>query len=101
MKITAASEEYIQKAKSLSDEDVERLFSRMGEKLRRRNDKKKVNHLEALAIQLEIEDEMLKEWREKFAEIKAKQDKKKSEAESEGTAKLTPKASKGQPKNNS
>jgi hypothetical protein len=77
-----ASEEYLLKAKKLSKVQTEHLFSRMGGKLGRRLDDKKLVPLEALAIQLEIEDENLKEWRERFAEIndrhnkQAKEDKK-------------------------
>jgi len=67
-----ASEKYLLKAKELSKVDAELLFSRMGGKLGRRLDDKKVVPIEALAIQLEIEDENLKEWRERFAEIKEK-----------------------------
>lgn len=80
MKIKVASEVYMEKAKLLSDEETERVLSRMGGKLRRRKDKEKVNCLEALAIQLEIEDEMLKEWRERFAEVKANHDKKEAKS---------------------
>lgn len=72
MKIKTAAAEYLEKVKQLSDEETERLLSRMGTKLRRKQDKDKVNQLEALAIQLEIEDEMLKEWRERVAEIREK-----------------------------
>lgn len=68
----SASENFLLKAKELSKAEVELLFSRMGGKLERRLDGKKVVPLEALAIQLEIEDENLKEWRERFAEIKEK-----------------------------
>jgi type II secretory pathway component PulK len=42
----------------------------MGSKLRRRQDKDKVSNLEALAIQLEVEDTQLQEWRERMASIK-------------------------------
>lgn len=72
MKIKNPDEEYIEKAKQLSDEDAERLLSRMEGKLPRRLQKDKLTQLEALAIQLEVEDDMLKEWREHMAEIRAK-----------------------------
>jgi len=71
------SEEYIVKAKKLSKIQSERVFSRMGGKLGRRLDDDKVVPLEALAMQLEIEDEKLNQWRERFAEIKAREEKKK------------------------
>jgi hypothetical protein len=79
MKIKSPSEGYLEKAKQLTEEETERLFSRMGSKLRKKQEKEKVNVLEALAIQLELEDEMLREWRERFAEIKQKHDKKHAE----------------------
>jgi hypothetical protein len=47
----------------------------MGKKLGRRLGDDKLIPIEALAIQLEIEDENLKEWRKRFAEIKAQQSK--------------------------
>jgi hypothetical protein len=65
-----ASEEYLAKAKSLSKIDAERLFSRMGRKIGRRLDENNLAALEALALQLEKEDEDLKEWRKQFAEIR-------------------------------
>lgn len=72
MKIKTAAEKYLEQAKLLTDDDAERLMSRMGGKLRRRQDKEKSTNLEAMAIQLELEDEQLHEWREKFASMKAK-----------------------------
>jgi hypothetical protein len=67
-----ASEEYLLKAKNLSKEQVEYVLSRLGGKLGRRLEDNKLAALEALAIQLEIEDEQLKEWRERFSEIRKK-----------------------------
>jgi hypothetical protein len=72
MKIKTPEAEYVEKAKQLSDEEAERLLSRMGGKLRRRQDKDKVTSLEALAIQLQMEDEQLAEWRERMASLKHK-----------------------------
>lgn len=46
----------------------------MGGKLARRAEDKKLTLTEALAIQLEMEDEELSEWREKRAQIMAKLD---------------------------
>ena len=66
------SEEYLLKAKKLSKDQVDHLFSRMGGKLGRRLDDQKIVAVEALAIQLEIEDENLKEWRDRFREVRAK-----------------------------
>ena len=64
--------EYLEKIKSLSEEEKERLLSRMGGKLPRRLEKDKVSLDLALAIQLEIEDEHLQEWRKKMHAIKEK-----------------------------
>lgn len=72
MKIKTADEEYVKKATDLTKEATERLLSRMRGKLTRRVEDKKLSTIEALAIQLELEDEQLAEWREKMYEIKAK-----------------------------
>lgn len=56
--------EYLERAANLSVEDSERLLSRMRTKLVRRIDDKKLSTIEAIAIQLEREDEELEEWRE-------------------------------------
>ena len=72
MKIKTPDKQYLEKAKLLTDEETERLLSRMGGKLRRRQDKEKLSSLEALAIQLELEDEQLQQWRKRMATIKEK-----------------------------
>ena len=64
-----ASEEYQEKAKLLNADEAERLLSRMSGKLPKRLDKDKMSKEDALALQLEIEDEHLNEWREKMAKI--------------------------------
>jgi hypothetical protein len=69
------SEKYLEKAALLTKKESEYVYSRMGKKLGRRLDDDKLIPIEALAIQLEIEDENLKEWRKRFAEIKAQQSK--------------------------
>ena len=66
------SDEYLEIAKNLSKEETERLLSRTRSKLVRRMEREKITTLEVLAIQLEIEDEDLSEWREKMAEIRKK-----------------------------
>ncbi len=71
MKKTPA-EEYLEKAKLLTKEEIERLLSRMRAKLMRRLEDKNLSRLEVVAIQLEIEDKELNEWREKMAEIEKK-----------------------------
>lgn len=65
------NEEYLEKAKLLSDEETERLLSRARSKLVRRLEDKKLSTLEVVALQLEIEDEDLNEWRQRMAELKA------------------------------
>lgn len=72
MKIKVPAPDYIDKAKLLTEADAERLLSRMSGKLPRRLDKDKLSREEALALQLEIEDENLQEWREKLAKISGK-----------------------------
>jgi hypothetical protein len=67
-----SSPEYLEQAKKLSAEEQERLLSRMAGKLPRRLQKDKLSKEEALAIQLEIEDEQLHEWRQRMYAIKAK-----------------------------
>jgi hypothetical protein len=71
------SEAYLEKAKTLSKEEAERLLTRMRGKLTRRLEDQILDPLEAVAIQLELEDEKLAEWRERWAEISARETKKK------------------------
>ena len=66
------SDEYLEKAKLLSEEETERLLSRTRSKLLRRLENEKMTALEVVAIQLEIEDEELQEWRARMAEIRKK-----------------------------
>lgn len=77
MKIKTAKEEYLAKAEHLSEDEIDKLQYRMRGKLYRRAEDQKLTLQEALAIQLEIEDEELKEWREKRAQMLAKASKKK------------------------
>jgi hypothetical protein len=72
LKIKTASEEYLEKAQNLSEDEIDKLQYRMRGKLYRRAEDKKLSLMEAVAIQLEIEDEELKEWREKRAQMLAK-----------------------------
>ena len=64
--------DYIAKAKELSQEEQERLLSRMVGKLPKRLRNEKVTLEEAFAIQLELEDVQLQEWRENMSAIKEK-----------------------------
>ncbi|MBT9590959.1 MAG: hypothetical protein IV089_08635 [Thiobacillus sp.] len=65
-------DEYLEKARLLSEEETERLLSRTRSKLMRRLENGKITALEVVAIQLEIENEDLGEWRKKMAEIRKK-----------------------------
>ena len=69
MKLKQASPEYIEKAKALTKDDAERLFARMRGKLTRRLEHERLHSLDAVALQLQIEDEELQEWRQRWAEI--------------------------------
>lgn len=64
--------EYLEKVKNLADEERERLFSRMKGKLPRRLEKDKISDAEALAIQMELEDEQLAEWRKNIKSMREK-----------------------------
>ena len=83
--------DYLAKAKKLSKEQQERTLSRMDGNLPKRLKKGKISELEAIAIQLELEDEQLQEWRDKVASMRAKEEKsskqKNKEPESEKTDK--------------
>lgn len=76
-----ADEQYLEKAKKLNKEQVERLHSRMRNKLIRRAEDEKITELEALAIQLELEDGQLEEWREERRKLNEKLDKQKAKDE--------------------
>jgi hypothetical protein len=69
MKIKSASPEYLERAATLSREDAERLFSRMRGKLARRLENEKIDSLDAVALQLQLEDEELNEWRQRWEEL--------------------------------
>jgi hypothetical protein len=70
MKLKVPTEEYLEKARRLSDDESERLLARMRGRFTRRIEDKKLSPTEALALQLEYEDEELSEWRERMAELK-------------------------------
>ena len=81
--------DYLAKVKHLSKEETERLLSRMGGKLDRRLEKSKLSQEEALALQLEHEDEQLLEWRKVMHSLKKKEEAKvaKKEAKSKASTK--------------
>ncbi len=74
-KVKTVKIDYIAKAKKLTEEEQERLLSRMVGKLPKRLRNEKVTLEEAFAIQLELEDEQLHEWRENMTAIKEKANK--------------------------
>jgi hypothetical protein len=74
--MSSKTKDYAEQAKSLNTEQKERLLSRMSGKLPKRLEKDKLTELEALAIQLEFEDEQLVEWKERVESIRAKEKKK-------------------------
>jgi len=78
------SDEYLEKAKLLDEEACERVLSRARSKLMRRLEDRKITVQEVVAIQLELEDEDLAEWRAKMAEIKAAEEKKKNKSKKSG-----------------
>jgi len=71
--------EYLAKVALLTEEETERLLSRMVGKLPRRLEKGKLSQADALAIQMELEDEQLQEWRKMMQVLKAKEEAKKKE----------------------
>lgn len=79
--------DYLAKAKKLTAEDRDRVLSRMVGKLPKRLLKEKLTPEEAIAIQLELEDEQLQEWRKNMAEIEEKAVKAKAKAEEKAAAK--------------
>ena len=64
--------DYLAKAQTLPESEQERLLSRLSGKLPQRLDKEKLTREEAMAIQMEIEDEQLNEWRQRMHELQAK-----------------------------
>jgi len=71
-KMKPPTKEYLEKAKSLSKKDAELLMSRMGRKLTRRLEDKKLSAMEVVALQLELEDEQLTAWRKTVADMRGK-----------------------------
>lgn len=65
-------EAYLEKARKLKKDDIERLLARARKKLTRRLEDLEMSVHEVVAIQLEIEDEELTEWRARWAEIQKK-----------------------------
>ena len=70
MKSKMPSPEYLEKAKQLSNEEIEHLLVRMRGRFARRLEDKRLSAIEAIALQLEYEDETLEEWRERLTEMR-------------------------------
>jgi hypothetical protein len=70
---TKPSEKYLEKARLLTKEETECLISRMRARSMCKAKDEKLGTLECVAIQLEIEDEQLNEWRAKAAEMREKE----------------------------
>lgn len=68
------AKEYLEKAKLLAEDETERLLSRMPDELMRAVEEKEIGAVEAVAIQLEIEDQKLMAWRAKAAEMRRKEE---------------------------
>ena len=64
------SEKYLEKARLLGKKEAERLLSRMRARLMCKTRDETLSPLECIAIQLEIEDEQLLEWRAKTTELR-------------------------------
>jgi len=78
--------DYLDKVKQLSKIETERLLSRMGGKLDRRLEKGKLSQEEALAKQLELEDEQLQEWRRVMYSLKKKEEAKEAKNKAKASA---------------
>ena len=75
MAIKNPSEAFIKLAEGLDEAPVEKVLSRMSGKLPKRFLKEKLTKNEAIAIQLELEDELLQEWRANFARAQLRTEK--------------------------
>lgn len=72
--------DYLETALKLGQDELERVLSRARNKLVRRLEESKLTPHEVAAIQLEIEDEDLAEWRERWAAIRKKEKEKEKKA---------------------
>jgi hypothetical protein len=64
-----ANQEYLAKVVNLTEAEVARLMTRMPRELLNGHHDEKLSPLEAIAIQLKVEDEQLREWRENRLKI--------------------------------
>lgn len=72
--MSLAKPEYLQKALLLSENEQLRVLSRMTGKLPARLRKDKLTVDEAIALQLEIEEDLLEEWRKNWYTIRKNYD---------------------------
>ena len=72
-KMSTAKPEFIELAKSLPAEAKKRILSRMVGKLPKKLHAEKLSEIEALAIQLQIEDQNLQVWMEKVRSLRMKE----------------------------
>ena len=72
MKLSAPKPEYLEQAHALSRDEAERIFARMRGRLSRVVSHERISPLEAVALQLEYEDEQLEEWRANLAKLRKK-----------------------------
>ena len=70
MKTMAPSPAWIEKTRLLSKDYAERVSSRIREKFTGNIRQKVIGPLVDVALQLQLEDEQLKEWRGKVAELR-------------------------------
>lgn len=61
------SDEYLERAKSLSRDEAEKILARLRGRYSRRMEDKMISPLEAVALQLQKDDEDLAEWRARWA----------------------------------
>lgn len=64
-----ANQEYLAKVANLTEAEVARLMTRMPRELLDGHNDEKLSPLEAIAIQLKVEDEQLQEWRENRVKV--------------------------------
>lgn len=79
MKLSAPKPEYVEQAKSLTRDEAERVFARMRGRLSRIITHERISPVDAVALQLEHEDEQLEEWRANLAKLRKKHEDKKHE----------------------
>jgi hypothetical protein len=79
MKLSVPKPEYVEQAQSLTRDEAERVFARMRGRLSRVITHERISPLDAVALQLEYEDEQLAEWRANLDKLRKKHEGKKHE----------------------